>query len=161
VPFKLANADRQAVTISSTEDFVAANADFFNAHPALASSFVDVITYDTHAGDQSVGRFPDGTNNIYCMSRPTIERANTCLTTDELLYHDQGYEQALTGINDMAFDTPKDSDSSSFNNSSDSASVIAVYSTSGQLMANSAANLRPGLYILRFSNGTSRKVTIR
>ena len=160
-PFKLANADHQAVTITSTEDFVTANADFFKAHPAL-TRFTDVITYDRHAGDQSIGRFPDGTNDVYRMSRPTIERANTCLTADEFLYHDPGYEQVLTGITDIAFLNSEGSQDSPSNSAgTDSADLIAVYNTSGLLVARSAYNLRPGLYLLRYSNGTSRKITIR
>lgn len=79
--FKLSNTNGQHVIVASSDQFVANNAAYFEAHPAMRS-FVDGMEYDYHPGDQSVGRYPDGGFDFYQMGRPTIEKANTLLTSD-------------------------------------------------------------------------------
>ncbi|MCR4921741.1 MAG: CotH kinase family protein [Bacteroidaceae bacterium] len=59
-PFKLSNADQCAVVLTAADE-----------------SWADTLIYCAHAGVESVGRFPDGTPNLYRMSRPTIEQPNT------------------------------------------------------------------------------------
>lgn len=86
--FKLANsADQQVIAISS-DAFVANNAAYFEQHPAMRT-FVDGLSYSAHRGDETVGRFPDGGKDFYRMGRPTIERANTLLTSDEKTGEDE------------------------------------------------------------------------
>ena len=87
--FKLSNTDGQMVVATASDDFVSANADYFTKHPAL-TDFADALFYGTHKGDQSVGRYPDGGNTFYRMSRPTIEACNTLLTTDVATGIDEG-----------------------------------------------------------------------
>ena len=43
---------------------------------AADGSWNDVLTYPAHNSDQTVGRFPDGSNNVYVMNIPTIAKAN-------------------------------------------------------------------------------------
>ena len=93
--FKLSNAADQVVLLSSSDQFVAANADYFQQHPQM-KAFVDGMTYGTHRGDESVGRFPDGGRDFYRMGRPTIERQNTLLTSDERTGEDQSWMSLLT-----------------------------------------------------------------
>lgn len=80
--FKLSNAVDQVVIVSSSDEFVRNNARYFEDHPGLAS-FVDVLPYGIHLGEQSVGRFPDGGSTFYVMNRPTIDRTNTMVPTDK------------------------------------------------------------------------------
>ena len=87
--FKLKNDDDQVILICSSDDFVANNADYFNQHPEM-KDFADGIIYKTHRGDQSVGRYPDGSNSFYKMYRPTIEHPNALTTGDLFLGEDQG-----------------------------------------------------------------------
>ena len=91
--FKLSNTDNQMVIVSSSDAFVSNNADFFDRYPQM-KAFVDGMTYRQHRGDQSVGRYPDGGSTFYQMGRPTIERANTLLTTDERV----GEDVSLMGL---------------------------------------------------------------
>ncbi|MBP5771456.1 MAG: CotH kinase family protein [Bacteroidaceae bacterium] len=79
--FKLSNTKGQMVLVTSSDDFANNNAAFFANHPALRD-FADGLPYDAHRGDQSVGRFPDGGNELYLMERPTIERTNSLRTYD-------------------------------------------------------------------------------
>lgn len=60
---------------------------------AADKSWSDRFVYAAHTSDQTVGRFPDGSNNIYVMNVPTIEKSN--ITSTYLV----PVEQAdLTGI---------------------------------------------------------------
>jgi len=43
---------------------------------AADESWSDRLTYIEHKGDQTVGRYPDGTDNVYVMNLPTIDKAN-------------------------------------------------------------------------------------
>ncbi len=88
-PFKLSNQGGESVCIISSDDFVQNNASFFEAHPSLRE-FADAVTYPAHAGDQSVGRYPDGSNEIFRFMLPTIERANARLTADSYIGTDEG-----------------------------------------------------------------------
>ena len=88
-PFKLSNTSGEMVVVTSSEEFVKNNTDYFSAHPDL-QGFADGLTYKSHEGTQSVGRYPDGGNHFYRMSRPTIEQQNALLTTDERTGTDTG-----------------------------------------------------------------------
>ena len=96
--FKLKNDDDQMVLICSSDEFVANNATFFKKHPEM-KSFADGITYVTHRGDQTVGRYPDGGTSFYKMYRPTIEQPNTKTSADAYLGEDIG----LTNPEDNEF----------------------------------------------------------
>ena len=43
---------------------------------AADKSWADHFVYAAHTSDQTVGRFPDGSNDIYVMNVPTIEKSN-------------------------------------------------------------------------------------
>lgn len=87
--FKLDNSNGQMALLVSSSDFVNANADFFDAHPTL-NDFADGLPYNMHKGDQSVGRYPDGNNDIFLMSRVTIEKPNSLLSYDIQTGVDEG-----------------------------------------------------------------------
>lgn len=60
---------------------------------AADKSWSDRFVYAAHTSDQTVGRFPDGSNNIYVMNVPTIEKSN--ITSSYLIPVEQS---DLTGI---------------------------------------------------------------
>ena len=60
VDFKLENADGALVMLTAAD-----------------RSWADTLIYCAHEGRESVGRFPDGGNDLYRMPRPTIGKANT------------------------------------------------------------------------------------
>ena len=94
-PFKLNNTDGQLLLITSSDQFVNNNAAFFDAHPAL-QSFADGLTYVQHGYNQTVGRYPDGGNTYYLMTRPTIEKTNSLLADDTPLGVDKGIMSSYT-----------------------------------------------------------------
>ena len=104
--FKLSNEEGAMVLVSSSEEFEANNAAYFEAHPEM-KGFTDVLVYGTHEYNQSVGRYPDGGNAIYRMYWPSIGKTNRHITQNELLGYDQGYRSA-SDIEEIAIDEPVD-----------------------------------------------------
>ena len=43
---------------------------------AADDSWSDVLSYPTHKADETVGRYPDGSNTVQVMNIPTIEKTN-------------------------------------------------------------------------------------
>ena len=153
VPFKLSNEDSQQVIISSSETFVANNPTYFSSHPAF-SEFTDRFFYQTHQGNQTVGRYPDGGNELYIMNRPTILGANYPHTYDQFIGKDcrQTYEEIEQAINPIFADSSM---------SSSKGGVAGIYTLSGMLAGHDAQSLRPGVYIVRYRDGSSRKINVR
>ena len=60
---------------------------------AADSSWGDILNYPEHAEDQTVGRYPDGSRNVYVMNVPTIARANVTSS-----YVTEVEQQSTTGI---------------------------------------------------------------
>ena len=89
--FKLSNDEdkEQEVLITWSDEFIANNQAYFDQHPSF-KYFADHIVYKAHKGDQTVGRFPDGGNNLYIMNRPTIAQNNCLHTYDEFIGVDNG-----------------------------------------------------------------------
>jgi hypothetical protein len=59
-------------------------------------SWNDQFTYTRHAGDQSVGRYPDGAAEVYVMNIPTIEKPN--IKTSYLVAVEQPNATAVQGV---------------------------------------------------------------
>ncbi|MBR4129860.1 MAG: CotH kinase family protein [Bacteroidaceae bacterium] len=154
-PFKLTNDDEQALFILSSDEFISNNAEFFQSHPSL-QLFVDGFTYAIHDGDQSVGRYPDGSNEIYLFHRPTINKANSLLTCDTFLGADTGLPQTdeiILGVEFAEEQTTKQQ--------GDGALQAGYYNLYGMYLGEEARGLRPGLYVVRMQDGSSRKVLLR
>ncbi len=64
-------------------------------------SWTDTLTYVSHQGEESVGRYPDGGKRVYKMSKPTIGASNWINTYAEWIYgEDNNYDDGLgTSIN--------------------------------------------------------------
>jgi len=152
-PFKLGNDDRQEIIITSSPEFVSANTAYFEAHPAFRE-FTDRFFYDSHKGIQSVGRYPDGGNNIYVMNRPTICAANAPHSYDDFIGVDcaQTYADIELAINPIEQDLP---------GAAPSSELLGIYTTGGLLVGHDLQTLRPGIYIVRYGDGRSRKIVIK
>lgn len=103
--FKLANEEAM-VLVTSSDVFEANNASFFAAHPNM-KGYTDVLVYDMHEYNESVGRYPDGGNAIYRMVYPTIGKENRHITQDQFLCYDQGY-RSLVGLDEIEMDKAVD-----------------------------------------------------
>ncbi len=101
---------------------------------AADESWTDHFTYAAHTSDQTVGRYPDGSNQVYVMNVPTIEKANIFSS-----YAVNVEQPLVTDISDMMASRPISDD--------------RIYNLKGQAVQGTLA---PGVYI---RNG--RKVVIR
>ncbi|MBR4534203.1 MAG: lamin tail domain-containing protein [Bacteroidaceae bacterium] len=142
-PFKLSNTYGSVVVVTSSDEFVAANEEFFQQHPKLRT-FSDVLTYEGHDGDQSVGRYPDGANTFYLMQRPTPGKPNSLRTYDEVIGTDKGIPTDIRQDEELA-SNPADSE------------ISGYYTISGIYLGTDPKALRPGIYVIRFRSGVSKK----
>ena len=78
----------QLVMISSSEEFVANNQDYFDAHEIM-KEFTDTLFYGQHGGEQTVGRYPDGSMTYYVLDHPTPAASNMVEVTDPFAGYDK------------------------------------------------------------------------
>ncbi len=71
--FKLGNNDGEMVRVCASDD-----------------SWADSLVYCAMNGDQSVGRYPDGGENVYLMTKPTIKSSNLMNTYATLWSGEEG-----------------------------------------------------------------------
>ena len=79
-PFKLSNENGALVMLTAADE-----------------SWADTLVYCAHDGTSTVGRYPDGTDSLYVMSRPSIGVSN-CMTM-----YTRSYDapSVIDGINDL------------------------------------------------------------
>ena len=100
---------------------------------AADESWTDKLTYTAHAENQTVGRYPDGTGNVFVMNVPTIAASNITSSYVVDITADPS-----TGITDIMAQQPGSQQ---------------IYNLKGQAVQGT---LKPGIYI---RNG--RKVIVR
>ena len=86
--FKLGNDDEASVVLTAED-----------------SSWSDTITYMSHTGEESVGRYPDGGKRIYKMTKPTINAANMLNTYAQWISgEDTNFdeERYITGVSNTS-----------------------------------------------------------
>ena len=142
--FKLGNDEGALVLISSSDEFVANNAAYFEANPQM-KEFADTMHYGPMAYDQTVGRFPDGGNSYYLFRHPTIAYANAIQPSDVFVGMDIVSGEIETGIIEVAANN---------NNRQDS---VTYYTLNGVFAGKSLNSLSRGIYI-EVSSAGSRKV---
>jgi hypothetical protein len=99
---------------------------------AADDSWTDRFTYTAMKGDETIGRYPDGTNNVMTMNVPTIAKANLIGS-----YATVVSQPDPVGISDIVAQQPSQ----------------PTYNLKGQVVLGS---LKPGIYI---RNG--RKIVIK
>ncbi len=92
---------------------------------AADGSWTDVFRYPAHKSDQTVGRYPDGSADVYVMNVPTIARAN--ITSSYAVPVEQ---PTPTGISDVM--------------AQQQAGPDVIYDLKGQVVKGA---LSPGIYI--------------
>ena len=92
---------------------------------AADESWNDKLTYTAHNSDQTVGRYPDGSNQVFVMNMPTIAKANIASS-----YLFDITDKQTTGIINITRDTPHPSQQ--------------IYNLNGQAVKGTLA---PGIYI--------------
>lgn len=141
--FKLGNDDGLVLVLSSSEDFVANNAAYFEANPEM-KEFADTLHYGKMAYDQTVGRYPDGGNSYYLFHHQTIAYANSLQGTDTFVGKDVVSEIVETGIIEVA-------------SADDSKENASYYTINGVFVGRNLKALPNGIYVEVTATG-SRKV---
>ena len=160
--FKLSNDDvtdkyKQLVMISSSETFVANNKAFFTSHPEMAE-FTDTLMYNKHDGTESVGRYPDGSASYYVFDHPTINAANSRQCSDVFVYTDLPWISGEESGEESSEETALGNVNAE--TTADDGATPVTYMTLNGLTVN-AEDVTPGIYLVRYSNGTVRKVVIK
>ena len=112
---------------------------------AADRSWTDILSYEAHDGNSTVGRFPDGTKDVYVMNVPTIEKSN--IHTSYLAEVDQS-----TGVRDIELAI---SSSNGFGihygaqhlilrSEAAGMATVNIYSSDGRLVATEHASLSNG-----------------
>lgn len=134
---------------------------------AADGSWNDVITYTEAKADETIGRYPDGSNKVYVMNIPTIEKSNIISSYAIDLTGDDP-----TGINDISVSNKAEKVTMSYEHnslvirSSQSLPVanLYIYNVTGQLLSQQTITmpngyyeqaydtLSPGCYIARLSD---------
>ncbi|MCF0243784.1 MAG: CotH kinase family protein, partial [Bacteroidaceae bacterium] len=135
VSFKLGNDDNQVLLLTSAD-----------------GEWCDTLKYNEHRGDETVGRYPDGGNDVYKMQKPTIGKTNV-LTSYAKYEYTSEY-------------TPKP-DPAAINNYQSDSVVVGMpeyYTVNGVLAGGSRNGLANGVYIMKYrrSDGSvkSKKIII-
>jgi len=150
--FKLGNSNEKTVIVSSSDEFERNNAGYFAKHPEM-KSFTDELTYYAHRGVQTVGRYPDGSNTVYVMNRPSIDRPNVITSADLTL------EEYAPTLDIATLSSPFTLQPSP--DATHLSPIQGYYNLSGTLVSRHAASLSEGIYIVRYSNGRCRKIVIK
>ena len=106
---------------------------------AADKSWSDHFTYAAHTSDQTVGRFPDGCNDIYVMNVPTIARTNIATS-----YFVPVEQPDLTGIDIAQISNHK--------------SQISIYNLAGQPVVTPQHG---NCYIARITDSQGRVKTVK
>ena len=115
------------------------------------NSWADTLQYDAHNGDMSVGRYPDGSKNIYAMYNPTIGKSNTLTSYDTIHYEIRPTPGPVDGIYDTPLIAREGGMSITFSNGyilvkneECLPTNLYIYSPSGQLLVDTQLNLSSG-----------------
>lgn len=141
---------------------------------AADMSWTNTLRYDAHDGNHTVGRYPDGANDIFLMNVPTIAKANT------LSSYDEAVSQTALAIKPAAEVASSGSLRIGYANqtlvlrSEDAAFArIDIITASGQLVETATANfhsgrtqlsvshLQPGIYVARAIDSEGHRVSCK
>ena len=141
---------------------------------AADMSWTDTLHYDAHDGNHTVGRYPDGANDIFLMNVPTIAQANILGSYDERV------DQIALGIKPAAEVASSGGLRIGYANEtivlrSEEAPYarIDIMTASGQLVETATANfhaghtqlsvshLQSGIYVVRATDSAGHRVSCK
>lgn len=112
---------------------------------AADGSWSDRLVYAGHNSDQTVGRYPDGANDVYLMNVPTIAQAN--MPTSYMI---AARQPAATAISDMAAASASAISLRLTGNklmilgATGGEQQVSIYNLAGQLVENSSVTAKQG-----------------
>lgn len=155
--FKLANEDA-AVMLTSQD-----------------GTWSDTLAYSEHRGDETVGRYPDGSNLVYRMSIPTFAATNR-LTSYGILLTDTTSSGGTVGVETVSASEGLQlaySNGRLVVNGAGNQLLLCMYDTAGALVMQKRLNagassavvavdtLQPGVYVTRVSDEKGRHAVLK
>ncbi len=112
-------------------------------------SWADSLVYCAHNGDQTVGRYPDGSAEVYLMTQPTIAKSNLLNTYAQAWEYVAPKDTTNTSVGSMAsrngaMSIAYASDQLIVKSEENPHVTVMVYTTSGALVMSQALNLEDG-----------------
>lgn len=155
--------DSEANTVIAPHSYLIIWADKLNALTQLHTSFKlaaeggyvtltsadqswsDVLYYEPHLGTESVGLYPDGSNDVYIMSTPTIAQANTINSYAAWLEQPNGETEIAPVLTDDDKIRLSYSEHTLHIYCAEGTWVnLTIYAVTGRVCAQSTANLADG-----------------
>ena len=136
--------DKQPTASELHADFKLANEGGTVTLTAADDSWTDKMPYPSHDGNSTVGRYPDGGNDIYVLSTPTIRKPNMLSTYAEL------YMSTTEGISDIYAHADRNvslryaGDWLTITAKGQQRANISIYTVQGQLVYTTTAELHDG-----------------
>ena len=106
-------------------------------------SWGDTIYYDPHLGTESVGRYPDGSYDVYIMSKPTIANTNTINSYAAWLEQPEIPESGnhIEAITTDALTLTATAHTLHIHSNEATTAIITLYTTTGQQCLKTSATL--------------------
>ncbi len=141
-------------------------------------TWADTLHYPAHDGIVSVGRYPDGNNDIYAMAQPTIGASNV-ISSYDTLYVAPVDPNGNTGINGLIAHNGTmrmryDSGYITVSSEDATTATLYIYTSTGQTIREEGLNLRSsgyastsvgilpqGVYIARVKNAEGETCTTK
>lgn len=110
-------------------------------------SWTDILRYPAHNGDMTVGRYPNGSDDVYVMNIPTINKSNIYTTYLEVASQDQ---PEPSGIGDVLINSNNglkiyySHDAIKVQSEDSEWADLSIYTMSGQEVASTRLHLNGG-----------------
>ena len=111
-------------------------------------SWNDIVRYEAHNGDVSVGRYPNGCDSVYVMNIPTIQKSNIYTTYAESVSQEK--QEEPSGINNTIVNSNNGLKIYYANNAvvvrseESEFADLSIYTMSGQEVANTRLRMSDG-----------------
>ncbi len=112
------------------------------------------LKYPAHNGDETVGRYPDGSQNVYVMNIPTIEKSN--IYTSYLVKTDGGETNGITSpdneVTNRNIELKYIANSLILSSNRDNNVDVRIFTLSGMEVFNKKLSISQGDYRINTSN---------
>ena len=135
---------------------------------------MDVLYYGAHDGNSTVGRFPDGTKDVYLMNVPTIEKTNILTSYMTVVDQTVGIRPVTSEISSTnGFRVVYGSQNLFIKNEEGKAATIELYTSDGRMVDRmqvalhhgmakvDVSHLASGFYIARATDENGTKVACK
>jgi hypothetical protein len=118
---------------------------------AADKSWADTLYYGAHDGNATVGRYPDGSNDVFVFSMPTIEKRNLMTSYSQKTNQETLDIHKATIASSNGFRIRYGDGTLILKDEGADFARVEVYTASGQSMMSTSANINHGIAIVDVS----------